>query len=99
MLGVGLMLSCAVTEWLGLHFIFGAFALGAILPKAGLDRVRCTVVAQMEQTGSLLLPLYFILAGSKISICRFTGTTVAVTVAVISVAIASKAAGAYLVRV
>jgi len=31
---IGLMLTCYATEWLGVHFIFGAFIFGAIMPRA-----------------------------------------------------------------
>ncbi|HEY3609262.1 MAG TPA: cation:proton antiporter [Pseudonocardiaceae bacterium] len=94
-LGVGLMLSCAATEWLGLHFIFGGFVFGAVLPRSGLDRVRRTVIEGMEHAGSLLLPLYFVIAGTKVTISGFTGARVGVLVSVIAVAIGTKAIGAY----
>jgi Kef-type K+ transport system membrane component KefB len=32
---VGLLLSCYLTEWLGLHAIFGAFLFGAVMPRTG----------------------------------------------------------------
>jgi Kef-type K+ transport system membrane component KefB len=32
---VGLLLSAAFTEWIGLHFIFGAFLFGAVMPREG----------------------------------------------------------------
>ena len=35
---VGLLLSCYATEWLGVHFIFGAFLFGAVMPRAGGSR-------------------------------------------------------------
>ena len=37
MILVGLLLSCYATEWLGVHFIFGAFIFGAVMPRAGGD--------------------------------------------------------------
>lgn len=93
---VGLMLSCAATEWLGIHFIFGAFAFGAVMPKAVPERIHVRVVEQIERAGFILLPLYFILAGTKVDLSGFDATTLGTLAAVIAVAIVTKAVGAYL---
>ena len=29
----GLLLSCYATNWMGLHFIFGAFLFGVVMPR------------------------------------------------------------------
>ncbi|WP_066933339.1 cation:proton antiporter [Streptomyces sp. NBRC 110611] len=92
---VGLALSCAVTEWLGVHFIFGAFAFGAVMPRNALDGVRSTIMRHMEQVGQVLLPLYFVLAGTKVDLSAFGVTALLTLVAVIGVAVLSKAGGAY----
>lgn len=93
---VGLMLSCAATEWMGVHFIFGAFAFGAVMPKAGPEGLRARLIEQMENTGShFLLPLYFIVAGTKVDLSGFGAGTLGTLLAVIVVAVASKAVGAY----
>lgn len=56
--------SALVTEWLGIHSVFGAFLAGAILPKG-----RRVVRSITERLGSvsvaLLLPLYFALTGLR----------------------------------
>ncbi|WP_306320002.1 MULTISPECIES: cation:proton antiporter [unclassified Streptomyces] len=95
LLVAGLMLSCAATEWLGIHFIFGAFAFGAVMPRNTLGSVRTGIMRQMEQVGHVLLPLYFVVAGSKVDLSGFTGAALLTLLAVIAVAVLSKAGGAY----
>ncbi|MFJ2111354.1 MULTISPECIES: cation:proton antiporter [unclassified Streptomyces] len=92
---VGLMLSCAATEWLGIHFIFGAFAFGAVMPRNALGETRTQIMRHMEQVGHVLLPLYFVVAGTKVDLSAFDITALLTLAAVIVVAVASKAGGAY----
>ena len=37
---IGLLLSSYATEWLGVHFIFGAFVFGAVLPRGAGEALR-----------------------------------------------------------
>ncbi|MGP3689017.1 cation:proton antiporter [Streptomyces sp. IBSNAI002] len=92
---VGLMLSCAATEWIGIHFIFGAFAFGAVMPRGELGGLRGQIMRQMSQVGHILLPLYFVIAGTKVDLSAFTVSAVLALLAVIGVAIVSKAGGTY----
>ncbi|MFF1342471.1 cation:proton antiporter [Streptomyces sp. NPDC058290] len=92
---VGLMLSCAVTEWLGIHFIFGAFAFGAVMPRSTPGDLRIQIMRHMEQVGHVLLPLYFVVAGTKVDLSAFGLTALLTLAAVIAVAVVSKAAGSY----
>lgn len=92
---VGLMLSCAATEWLGIHFIFGAFAFGVVMPRNTLGEMRSQIMRHMEQVGHVLLPLYFVVAGTKVDLSAFTVTALLTLAAVIGVAVLSKAGGAY----
>jgi Kef-type K+ transport system membrane component KefB len=92
---VGLMLSCAVTEWLGVHFVFGAFAFGAVTPRAALGTLRPQITRRMENAGSVLLPLYFVVAGSKVDVADFSIGTLLTLGAVIAVAVVAKVGGSY----
>lgn len=62
-----LLLSAAMTEWLGIHLLFGAFLFGAILPRdSGFMR---GVSEKLESiTLVLLLPLFFAFTGLRTSI-------------------------------
>ncbi|MEV6568685.1 cation:proton antiporter [Streptomyces kronopolitis] len=91
----GLMLSCAATEWLGIHFIFGAFAFGAVMPRDVLAWMRSQIMRHMEQVAHALLPLYFVVAGTKVDLSDFNVTALLTLAAVIVVAVLSKAGGAY----
>ena len=67
----GLLLSAACTEWMGLHFILGAFLFGLLLPKDGLPQIRAEVEDTVHKMGtSLLLPLFFVTAGLKVDLSR-----------------------------
>jgi Kef-type K+ transport system membrane component KefB len=65
---VGLLLSAAATEAIGIHAIFGAFVFGAIMPRSepGLTR---TVLERLEQVSLLLfLPVFFVVAGLQVDV-------------------------------
>jgi Kef-type K+ transport system membrane component KefB len=68
---IGLMLllllgSAALTEWLGIHLLFGAFLFGAIMPK-GEDFVARVSEKIESITMVLLLPLFFAFTGLRTS--------------------------------
>jgi Kef-type K+ transport system membrane component KefB/nucleotide-binding universal stress UspA family protein len=70
MIGIVLLLVLAsawTTEWLGIHALFGAFALGAVMPKdAGL--VHDLMEKLEDLTVVLLLPIFFAFTGLRTSI-------------------------------
>jgi len=82
--------SSAITEAIGLHYIFGAFVAGAVMP----DALRRPILAKLEPvTVMLLLPFFFMLTGLKTTIDpgspAFTGIFLVAT----CVAIVGKVAG------
>jgi Kef-type K+ transport system membrane component KefB len=57
-------ISALCTEWLGLHLLFGAFLLGAIMPKE--QKFVRHIVSRLEvPVVSLLLPLFFAYTGLR----------------------------------
>jgi len=61
---VALLLSALTAEAIGIHAIFGAFLLGAIIPHD--SRVARTLLYQLEGiTSILLLPAFFALTGMR----------------------------------
>lgn len=59
--------SAWTTEWLGIHALFGAFALGAVMPKD--PGFMHDLTAKLEDlTVVLLLPLFFAFTGLRTSI-------------------------------
>jgi Kef-type K+ transport system membrane component KefB len=61
------LVSALCTEWLGIHLLFGAFLMGAIMPKE--KKFVCYIVERFETvTVGLLLPLFFAFTGLRTSI-------------------------------
>jgi Kef-type K+ transport system membrane component KefB len=94
---VGLFLSSWATEWMGVHFIFGAFLFGAIMPRDGLEGVRRQVTSRLEPVTTLvLLPIFFIVAGFKVDLSGLEATAWGQLVVIMLVAITGKMLGGYL---
>ena len=56
--------SAAITEWIGIHALFGAFLLGFVMPK-GTDFVSHLAEKLEDFTVVLLLPIFFAYAGLR----------------------------------
>jgi Kef-type K+ transport system membrane component KefB len=86
-------LSAFITEWLGIHVLFGSFLMGAIMPK---DRAFVRyLTSKLESTAVvLLLPLFFALTGLRTSISLVKGPAMwSCCALIILVAIAGKFGG------
>ncbi|WBB56638.1 cation:proton antiporter [Verrucosispora sp. WMMD573] len=95
---VGLLLSASFTDWIGLHFIFGAFLFGAMMPRAVLP-VRSATAQVSEQithlNGRLLLPVFFVVAGLKVDLSAMEIGDVVEFVLILVVAVGGKFVGAF----
>ncbi|WP_410667642.1 cation:proton antiporter [Amycolatopsis sp. cmx-4-68] len=85
--------AAAVTAAAGLHPAIGAFFAGAVLGRAVpiLDPA-----ALVTPAGSLLAPLYFVLAGRAVDLGQLDAALAAEIAAVVAVAVLGKGGGAYL---
>jgi Kef-type K+ transport system membrane component KefB len=63
--------SALITDWLGIHALFGAFLFGAILPRSGFLRVVPEKLQSFVE--ALLLPLFFAFTGLRTSIGLLNG--------------------------
>ncbi|MEV5880294.1 cation:proton antiporter [Streptomyces sp. NPDC052101] len=92
----GLMASCAATEWLGIHFVFGAFAFGAVMPRENAgERLRVSVMDGLEKSATpILLPLYFVVAGTKVDLTTFRAAHLGGLAVMLVAAVVTKMAGA-----
>ena len=92
-----LVLSAALcTEWLGLHLLFGAFLMGAIMPKEP-KFVRYVLDRFETITVTLLLPLFFAFTGLRTNIGLVKGQEMLIYCAlIILVATAGKLGGSML---
>lgn len=86
----GLFASAAVTEWAGLHMIFGAFLFGIAMP-AGATASERLLAGGIHQVGVfLLLPIYFVLAGTRVDLSTVDIVGVGELVLVLVVAVLGK---------
>lgn len=96
----GLLASAAFTEWIGLHFIFGAFFFGVIMPRVAESDQRPDITGRMTERIShlndlLLLPIFFIVAGLRVDLSNMDGQDVLDLVLVLAVAVGGKFVGAF----
>ncbi|WP_227980658.1 cation:proton antiporter [Nocardia spumae] len=90
--GVGGALGlAAVTEWIGLHLIFGAFAFGVIFPR---ER-RQVVESGVRVLSAVLLPGFFVVAGLAVDLGSVDSTAIGELVAIIVVAVVGKVCSVY----
>jgi Kef-type K+ transport system membrane component KefB len=93
---VVVLASAYATEWMGLNFIFGAFIVGAVMPRDGAEQLRVEVLQRLEHAAVLvLLPVYFVLAGVTVNLTRFDGRDGLDLALILAVAIVGKFGGAY----
>jgi Kef-type K+ transport system membrane component KefB len=91
-----LLLSCYATNWMGLHFIFGAFLFGIVMPREPVMAMREEILERLEQLSVVvLLPLYFVVSGLSINLSTIGRSGLEELGAILVVAIAGKLAGAY----
>jgi Kef-type K+ transport system membrane component KefB/nucleotide-binding universal stress UspA family protein len=92
---MGVLVAALITETIGIHLIFGAFLLGAILPKhVGLTRELAQKTEDFVLT--VLLPVFFAYSGLRTQIGLLNRPELwLLTVLVFAVAVIGKYAGTY----
>lgn len=92
----GLLLSCWAAEWLGVHFILGAFVFGVVMPRSADPAVRFGVVDSLEQVSKLLLlPVFFVISGLNVDLSGFGTRRLTELAAILLTAIGSKFLAVY----
>jgi Kef-type K+ transport system membrane component KefB len=89
------VVSGGVTEWLGLHFIFGAFLAGAVIPRSGTAALREEIITRITPLGCVLLPIYFTVAGLGVDLSTMDLTTFGELALIVLAAVSGKFLGAY----
>jgi Kef-type K+ transport system membrane component KefB len=93
---VGVLVSGAVTEWTGMHFVFGTFLFGAMIPRSGTERLRSALIQRLgEFNTALLLPVFFIVAGLTVDLSGLGLTGLGELGLVLLAAIGGKFGGAF----
>lgn len=92
---MGVVASALITETIGIHLIFGAFLVGAIMPKhAGLTRELAQKTEDFVLT--FLLPIFFAYSGLRTQIGLLNRPVLwLLCAAVLAVAIVGKYVGTY----
>jgi len=88
--------SAGVTQWLGIHALFGAFLAGAVMPK-DRDFVRALLSRVEDVVVVLFLPLFFAFTGLRTRVALLAdGWMWAACASIVLVAIAGKLGGSAL---
>jgi len=89
---IGLFACAAVTEWLGLHAVFGAFLFGACLPRD--DRLLRSLIERIEYVAVVvLMPIFFALAGLNTTGDAFVGAGLGALALILAAAVLGKVLG------
>jgi Kef-type K+ transport system membrane component KefB len=89
------LVSALVTERLGIHSLFGAFFMGAIMPKRD-DFIKAVLNRLEALTVVALLPLFFAFSGLRTNVGMVHGELWLYTLLTIATAIAGKFGGSTL---
>lgn len=92
----GALLSAAATEAMGMHFIFGAFLFGIVMPADGAKKLRTDLYDRTTQLTTILLPIYFVVAGLKVDLGGLGAAELTQFGAILLVAVVGKFGGTYL---
>jgi Kef-type K+ transport system membrane component KefB len=93
---IGLFASAWATEWMQVHFIFGAFLFGAVMPREGAEKLNNEILERLEQLAVLLLlPMFFVVSGLAVDLTKLDLSAVGVLAVILVVAVTGKLVGAY----
>ncbi|WP_079064330.1 cation:proton antiporter [Streptomyces sp. NRRL F-4489] len=92
----GALVSAAVTQALGLHFVIGAFLFGLVMPRMDDVGFRAELLHRTQFTTTLLLPVYFIVAGLNVDLAQIGAAGWWDFALIMAVAVTGKFAGTWL---
>lgn len=95
---IGILASAFITEEIGIHFIFGAFLFGVIIPRQGTGAaaLRRDLLERLEQVSTtLLLPVFFVVTGLSVDLGSVGVAGLGELGLILLVAIAGKFLGAF----
>jgi Kef-type K+ transport system membrane component KefB len=91
---IGLLLSAWATQWMQIHFIFGAFLLGILMPRSGT--LIPQVLERIQQLATLLLlPIFFVVTGLTVDLSALPLGGIGILVAILAVSVGGKLIGGY----
>ena len=94
---IGVMVSAFITDYIGIHAIFGAFIFGAVMPRKNAEQLTREILERLEQVSVLLLlPLFFVVTGLSTNVGGISLSGLWQLGLILLVAIGGKFFGAYL---
>ncbi|WP_433257638.1 cation:proton antiporter [Streptosporangium sp. CA-135522] len=90
---VGVLISGGATEWMGLHFVFGAFLFGLVMPRP--EGLRADLRSRVAPLATMLLPVYFVIAGFNVDLSQLTGSNLLELGLILVAAMGGKLVGVY----
>ena len=91
----GAFASGAVTEMIGLHFIFGAFIFGVVMAPSIPLEPSALPLRPITGVAALFLPVYFLSAGLRVDL-SLSLPVAGLTVLALSVAVSGKVGGTFI---
>lgn len=95
---IGILGSAFITEEIGIHFIFGAFLFGVVIPRQGRQAtaLRRDLLERLEQVSTtLLLPVFFVVTGLTVDLSSIGSQGLVELILILAVAIVGKFVGAF----
>ena len=92
---IGMLASAAATQLLGLHFVFGAFLFGLVMPASQVSRASASVMNQMRLGTVALLPVYFVIAGLQVDLAHIGVRGLAQLGLITAIAVIGKFGGTF----
>lgn len=93
LLCAGAIGSAWLTEWIGIHAIFGAFMFGMIMPREPVKILR-RLRDPVNDFSLLLLPVFFVVLGLGVDLSDLSSGDLLALVLILVIACAGKLAGA-----
>lgn len=94
---LGLLGSAWATEWMDVHFIFGAFIFGAVMPREGAERLNFEILKRLEHLAVLLLlPMFFVVSGLAVDLSALDVSSLGTLAVILPVAVLGKLGGAFI---
>lgn len=91
----GLLLSAAAAEAIGIHFVFGAFLFGLMMPRQE-SALRVALDERISSLTTIFLPVYFVVAGLNVDLSQLDLSRFGELGAIMLVAVVGKIGGTYL---
>ena len=84
-----------LTETIGIHAAFGAFLVGAAMPRHDTDAALGEIRRRLSHVSALLVPIYFVTSGMMVDISGLEQGDLARSVLILAAACAGKFLGAF----